>query len=146
MQTTLKITKTEPDVILPNYQTPGSAGFDLHSNKDYVIRPNERLLVATGLKMELEVGTELQIRPRSGLSFKEGITVLNSPGTIDSDYRGEVHVMLINHSTVTYKIKRGDRVAQGVVLKLPSVNIVEVTEEELTDTERSKGGFGSTGR
>jgi len=139
----LKIKKLNPEAIIPSYQTKEAAGFDLHSIEDVILNPNERKLIATGLAFEIEYGYEVQIRPRSGLAFKHGITVLNSPGTIDSDYRGEIKVLLINHSNEKFEIKKGDRIAQAVVAPVIQAEIVEV--EELSETKRGKGGFGSTG-
>jgi dUTP pyrophosphatase len=140
----LKIKKLNPEAIIPAYQTKEAAGFDLHSIENVVLKPGERKLIGTGLAFEIEYGYEVQIRPRSGLAFKHGITVLNSPGTIDSDYRGEIKVLLINHSDEEFEIKKGDRIAQAVVAPVIQAEIVEV--EELSSTERGEGGFGSTGK
>jgi dUTP pyrophosphatase len=140
----LKIKKLNPEAIIPAYQTKEAAGFDLHSIENVVLKPGERKLIGTGLAFEIEYGYEVQIRPRSGLAFKHGITVLNSPGTIDSDYRGEIKVLLINHSDEEFEIKKGDRIAQAVVASVIQAEIVEV--EELSSTERGEGGFGSTGK
>ena len=115
----------------------------MHSIEDIVLNPGERKLIATGLAFEIEYGYEVQIRPRSGLAFKHGITVLNTPGTIDSDYRGEIKVLLINHSNEKFEIKKGDRIAQAVVAPVIQAKIVEV--DELSDTARGESGFGSTG-
>lgn len=129
---------------LPSYETEGSAGLDLIANipDTIFIYPNDRVLIPTGLFMEIPIGYEFQIRPRSGLALKKGITVLNSPGTVDSDYRGEVGVILINTSMSTYKVEPGDRIAQGVFAKYERVEWNTV--RELSETDR-KGGFGSTG-
>jgi dUTP pyrophosphatase len=140
----LKIKKLSKDAIIPAYQSDEAAGFDLHSNIDCVIKPNEWVLIPTGLAFEIEKGFEVQIRPRSGLAFKYGITVLNSPGTIDSDYRGEIKVLLINHSNTEFEIKKGDRIAQAVVARVIQAEIVE--SDTLSDTKRGEGGFGSTGK
>jgi dUTP pyrophosphatase len=140
----LKIKKLNPEAQIPAYQTKEAAGFDLHSIEDVVLNPGERKLIGTGLAFEIEYGYEVQIRPRSGLAFKHGITVLNTPGTIDSDYRGEIKVLLINHSNEEFEIKKGDRIAQAVVAPVIQAEIVEV--EELSDTTRGEGGFGSTGK
>ena len=140
----LKIKKLKNEAVIPSYQTKEAAGFDLHSIEDVVLKPGERKLIGTGLAFEIEYGYEVQIRPRSGLAFKHGITVLNSPGTIDSDYRGEIKVLLINHSDEEFEIKKGDRIAQAVVASVIQAEIVEV--EELSSTERGEGGFGSTGK
>ena len=140
----LKIKKLNKEAIIPAYQTPLSAGFDLHSIEDCVIKPKERKLIKTGLAFEIEPEYEVQIRPRSGLAFKHGITVLNSPGTIDADYRGEIMVLLINLGSEEFEIKRGDRIAQAVVAPVIQAEFEEV--EELSVTKRGKGGFGSTGK
>ena len=131
---------------LPEYQTPGSAGMDLKADIDepIVIKPFERVLISTGIYIALPIGYEAQLRPRSGLACKYGITLANSPATIDSDYRGEVNVGLLNHGTKTQTVLKGERVAQMMILPLPKVNLVEV--DELSETERGTGGFGSTGR
>jgi dUTP pyrophosphatase len=131
---------------LPKYETECSAGMDLRSNieKPITIKPRERVLVPTGLFMEIEPGYEAQIRPRSGMALKNGITVLNSPGTIDADYRGEIKVLLVNLSNEDFIISSGDRIAQMIIAKYEKANIIQV--EELTDTVRGEGGFGHTGK
>ncbi|TAF77757.1 MAG: dUTP diphosphatase [Bacteroidetes bacterium] len=130
---------------LPSYQTPLSAGLDLRANitESVFLKSLERTLVPTGLFIELPAGFEAQIRPRSGLAYKNGITVLNSPGTIDADYRGEIKVLLVNLSTDTFEIKSGERIAQMIVAKHET--IVWNPTHELSDTERGAGGYGSTG-
>ncbi len=130
---------------LPAYATIAAAGMDLHANLDepIVLKPLERTLVATGLFLEIPVGFEAQIRPRSGLAFKNGLTVLNSPGTIDADYRGEVKVILVNLSNQEFIINDGERVAQMVIAKHEQAEWIEV--EDLIDTHRGAGGFGHTG-
>lgn len=130
---------------LPSYQTESSAGMDLRANLDSPVKisPMERVLVPTGLFMELPKGFEAQIRPRSGLAFKNGITVLNSPGTIDADYRGEIKVLLVNLSNQEFVVQDGERIAQMVIAK--HEQIAWNTVKELENTERSAGGFGSTG-
>ena len=130
---------------LPEYESIGAAGMDLRANlaEPRVLKPLERTLVPTGLYIELPPGTEAQIRPRSGLAFKKGITVLNSPGTIDADYRGEIGVLLVNLSDQPFEIQNGERVAQMVVANHLQPSWVEV--EELNDSVRGAGGFGSTG-
>lgn len=138
----LKVVKN--DGTIPAYQTEDSAGMDLHSTESKNIMPMERALISTGLKMEIPRGYEGQVRPRSGLAWKHGITVLNSPGTIDSDYRGELKVMLINLSLEPYKIEVGERVAQLVIAPYEKVAIEDVAA--LSDTVRGGGGFGSTGK
>ncbi len=140
----LKIKKLNQNAQIPAYQTKEAAGFDLHSVEDTIINPGERKLIGTGLAFEIERGYEIQIRPRSGFAFKHGITVLNSPGTIDSDYRGEIKVLLINLGSEPFEIKCGERIAQAVVAPVIQAEIEEV--ENLSDTERGSGGFGSTGK
>ena len=130
---------------LPAYATPQSAGMDLRANIDesIVLHPMERRLVPTGLFMALPAGFEAQIRPRSGLALKHGITVLNTPGTIDADYRGEIMVMLINFSQTDFVINDGERIAQMVIAKHENAEFIEV--ETLDETERGAGGYGHTG-
>lgn len=129
----------------PQYETSSSAGMDVRANIDtpIVLKPFERALVKTGLFLELPQGVECQVRPRSGLAFKNGITVLNAPGTIDADYRGEVGVILINLSNEEFIIQDGERIAQLVFAKHEQVEFIEV--QSLSETERGAGGFGSTG-
>ena len=131
---------------LPAYETASSAGMDLRAftDADIVLKPFERKLIPTGLYIELPDGYEAQIRPRSGLAIKSGITVLNSPGTIDADYRGEIKVILINLSNDDFTIKSGDRICQMVIAKHEKVDFVEV--EEINETVRGAGGFGHTGK
>jgi dUTP pyrophosphatase len=133
---------------LPAYETTGSAGMDLRAAvaefEPVVLAPGERRLIPTGLKIALEPGYEAQVRPRSGLALKHGVTCLNSPGTIDSDYRGEVGVILINHGQVAFEIRRGERIAQMVIAPYAQAVMAEV--EALDETARGAGGFGSTGR
>lgn len=131
---------------LPAYETASSAGMDLRAfiDADIVLKPFERKLIPTGLYIELPDGYEAQIRPRSGLAIKSGITVLNSPGTIDADYRGEIKVILINLSNEDFTIKSGERICQMVIAKHEKVDFVEV--EEINETERGAGGFGHTGK
>ena len=131
---------------LPDYETISSAGMDLRSflDSEIVLKPLERKLIPTGLFIELPVGYEAQIRPRSGLAYKNGVTVLNTPGTIDADYRGEIKVILVNLSNNNFVVKSGERICQMVIakhekVKLNSVNIIN-------DTERGSGGFGHTGK
>jgi dUTP pyrophosphatase len=137
------INKSKHD--LPYYSTPTSAGMDLRANIDESIslKPLERTIVKTGIFMELPIGYEAQVRPRSGLAFKKGITVLNSPGTIDADYRGEVGVILVNLSSEEFVIEDGERIAQIVIAKHEQAKWVEV--EILDASQRGAGGFGSTG-
>lgn len=131
---------------LPAYETAASAGMDLRAftDADIVLKPLGRALVPTGLYLEIPVGYEAQVRPRSGLAAKKGITVLNTPGTIDSDYRGEVKVILVNLSNEDYLVKDGDRIAQMVIASHEQAEWVQVAE--LEETERGAGGFGSTGQ
>lgn len=137
------INKSKHD--LPHYETIASAGMDLKANLDAAItlKPMERAIVKTGLCMALPIGTEAQVRPRSGLAAKKGITVLNSPGTIDADYRGEIGVILINLSNENFTINDGERIAQLVIAKHERASWKEVND--LDTTERGSGGFGSTG-
>ena len=131
---------------LPQYATELSAGLDLRANIDSPIelKPLERTLVPTGLFIELHKGYEAQIRPRSGLAFKNGITVLNSPGTIDADYRGEIKVLLVNLSDKEFTVENGERIAQMVVAKHEQIEWLNVSE--LSQSQRGEGGFGSTGK
>jgi dUTP pyrophosphatase len=131
---------------LPAYATAGAAGLDIRANltESIVLKPFERRLIPTGLFLEIPDGYEVQVRPRSGLAFKHGITVLNSPGTIDADYRGEVGVLLINLSQEDFEITHGERVAQIVVA--PYVQANWIASESLSETDRGEGGFGSTGK
>ncbi len=140
----INIKKLSSDVNIPKYQTEGSVGFDLESRDELTIASGESALVSTGLAFELPCGYELQVRPRSGLALKHSITVLNTPGTIDSDYRGELKVILINHGKSDFHIAIGDRVAQAVVNRVEIAKLIEV--DELSSTERSDSGFGSTGK
>lgn len=130
---------------LPKYQTKQSAGVDLCAflSSDLVLKPNDRKLIGTGLHIALPDGYEAQIRPRSGLAFKHGITIINSPGTIDADYRGEIKIALINHSNEDFVIKSGDRIAQMVISKYEQISFS--LTESLDETERGEGGYGHTG-
>lgn len=133
------------DVMLPRRMSELAAGFDLHAavTEPMILHPGERKLVPTGMAMAMPAGLEAQIRPRSGLAYKYGITCLNTPGTIDADYRGEVKVLLINLGQEPFTITRNERIAQMVIHQLPQVELEEV--DELPDTERGAGGFGHTG-
>lgn len=155
----VRLNKTLP---MPEYQTEGAAGFDLyadierseyenrwglgsrHDDSVMQLRAGERALVKTGIKVAIPEGFELQIRPRSGLALKNGISIVNSPGTIDSDYRGEIGIILINHSRTDFIISHGDRIAQAVFAEVNQAKFNEV--EELDETERGEGGFGSTNK
>ena len=143
--TVLKIKRLANNKVLPEYKTEGAAGMDLCAaiEQPIVLKPLERTLIPTGLKIELEHGYEAQIRPRSGLSIKHGITLINCVGTVDEDYRGEVCVPVVNLSNETYTIEPQERVAQMIIARVEQAQIEVVTE--LTDTARGVGGFGSTG-
>ncbi|AOR28377.1 deoxyuridine 5'-triphosphate nucleotidohydrolase [Formosa sp. Hel1_33_131] len=131
---------------LPEYETGASAGMDLRANilEAVILKPLARAIIKTGLFIELPVGFEAQVRPRSGLAAKHGLTVLNSPGTVDADYRGEIGVILVNLSNTDFKIENGERIAQLVIAKHERADWLEV--EQLTETARGQGGFGSTGK
>ncbi|HWY64205.1 MAG TPA: dUTP diphosphatase [Rhizomicrobium sp.] len=133
------------DLPLPHYATPGSAGLDLLAATDTEIElaPGQRMAVPTGIAIELPLGVEAQVRPRSGLALNHGITCLNAPGTIDSDYRGEVKAILINHSDAVFRISRGMKIAQMVIARHEQAELVEA--EALSESSRGTGGFGSTG-
>jgi len=140
------IKKTNKEVITPKYKTDGSSGVDLSAflEKKIVIKPNSSELIPTGLQVAIPEELEIQIRPRSGLAAKESIGVLNSPGTIDSDYRGELKIILFNHSNKDFIINNGDRIAQMVLVPILKMEFEEV--DSLPDTVRGQGGFGSTGK
>lgn len=144
MSSLIKFRKLHPSAKPPMYQTDLSVGADLTSVESVDLQPGEYRLVKTGIAVELPRSIEMQIRPRSGLAYKRGVTVLNAPGTIDSDYRGEVGVILINHGSEVFRVNAGDRIAQAVLSKAVLANYKQV--KELSDTERGAGGFGSTGR
>jgi len=128
---------------IPEYAHNGDAGMDLYSIENVSLEPGERKLIHTGIRIQLPANTEAQIRPRSGLALKHGITVLNTPGTIDEGYRGEIGIILINHGEETFKITEGMRIAQMVIKSTVSVNVERI--DSLDDTSRGDGGFGSTG-
>ena len=144
--TVLKIERLPHNKFLPEYKTEGAAGMDLCAaiSEPIILKPLERKLIPTGLKIELEHGYEAQIRPRSGLSIKHGVSLINCVGTIDEDYRGEVCVGLVNISNEEYIIQPDERIAQMVIAKVEQANIEVVTE--LSETQRGEGGFGSTGK
>lgn len=147
MNDVLKInTVNTTDLELPRHETDFSAGVDLRADVQETVSllPMERKLIGTGLKIALPEGYEAQVRPRSGLAYKHGITVLNSPGTIDADYRGEIKVLLINLGNSTFDIQRGDRIAQMVVAPYQKVKLIET--DSLEETSRGAGGYGSTGK
>ena len=143
--TKIQIKKLSSTVSIPKYETPGSSGMDIaaHIENNIIINPGEKFLVSTGFSIAIPKGYEVQIRPRSGLAAKRSITVLNTPGTIDADYRGEIKVILINLGKEKFIVKNGERIAQMVVCPVVQANLEEV--EDLPDTERGSGGFGSTG-
>jgi len=138
----VKIKKLK-DVKTPSYAHKGDAGVDLYSAEDYILKPMERKLVSTGIKIAVPLGYEAQVRPKSGLAIKHGISIVNTPGTIDSGYRGEVCVIAINLGNEDYKIEKNSKIAQMVFKKVEEAELEEV--EELDDTTRGEGGFGSTG-
>ena len=139
-------TRESSDLPLPAYATAGSAGLDLRAciSQPITLPPGGRALVGTGVAVALPAGTEAQIRPRSGLAAEHGVTLLNSPGTVDSDYRGEIRLVVINHGQAPYTIQRGDRIGQMVVGRVLKVALEEVSK--LPDSERNAGGFGHTGK
>ncbi|WP_427170436.1 dUTP diphosphatase [Fusobacterium nucleatum] len=136
----------EQGVELPKYETKGSAGMDVRANikEPITLKSLERILIPTGLKVAIPEGYEIQVRPRSGLAIKHGITMLNTPGTVDSDYRGELKVIVVNLSNETYTIEPNERIGQFVLNKIEQIEFVEV--DELDSTERGEGGFGHTGK
>jgi dUTP pyrophosphatase len=141
----VKRVRSAPDPLpLPRYMTPGSAGMDLLADIDDTVQlaPGARLLVPTGIAIELPPGYEAQVRPRSGLALRHGVTLLNSPGTIDSDYRGEIKVILVNHGDLPFPVRRGDRIAQMVIAPVVRGELRETTD--LGDSHRGAGGFGHT--
>jgi dUTP pyrophosphatase len=141
----IQIKRLSTTASIPKYETPGSSGMDVaaHVENNVIIFPGEKALVPTGISIAIPIGYEVQIRPRSGLAVKKNITVLNTPGTIDADYRGEIKVILFNHGKEKFIIENGDRVAQMVVCPVVQADLEEV--KELSDTMRGSGGFGSTG-
>ena len=141
---TVKFQKIHPAAVLPAYAHPGDAGMDVCACAEMIIESGARTLVPTGLVMELPPGTEAQVRPRSGLALKHGVTVLNAPGTIDEGYRGEVGVILINHGQEPFRVTVGMRVAQMVIAPILRAEVEETAE--VADTARGAGGFGSTGQ
>ncbi len=144
-QLEIRICKLHPDAVVPQYMSDHAAGMDLCAalDKPIVLPPGERTIIPTGVAMAIPVGYEGQVRPRSGLAIRQGITMLNSPGTIDADYRGEIGVIAINHGDEDVTFKHGDRIAQLIVA--PVVRAELSTVEELCETERGAGGFGHTG-
>lgn len=143
MATTIKFKKLNEKAILPSFANEGDAGLDICSTQEVLLMPGQRALVKTGLAIQLPKGWEAQVRSRSGLAYKHGVVVLNSPGTIDEPYRGEIGVILINHGQEPYSISIGDRIAQLVLKR--TEDVVPVFVEELNESNRGSGGFGSTG-
>lgn len=147
MENVLKIKKIAENVITPKYMTDGAAGFDIHAYiphiKEVCMEPGDSAIIPTGLFFEVPIGYEAQVRPRSGMAFKYGISIPNSPGTIDSDYRGEVKVCLINLGKESYTVKDSDRIAQVIISAVSRFDINVV--EDLSETKRGEGGFGHTG-
>jgi dUTP pyrophosphatase len=139
----LKVKRLVSHAVVPQYARAGDAGLDLYASVAVALAPGAAALVGTGIAIELPPGTEAQVRPRSGLALKHSVTVLNTPGTIDEGYRGEVGVILINHGAQPFEVRPGMKIAQLVVAPRVSVDVVEV--DALSDTERGAGGFGSTG-
>ena len=139
----VRVKRLHPDAKIPKAARTGDVAFDLYSVVDYELRPGEKYAIPTGIAMEIPIGYEGQVRPRSGLALKEGITVLNTPGTIDSGYRGEVKTIMINHADSSFLITKGMRISQLAIRPVPDVEFIEV--ENLSDTDRGEGGFGSTG-
>jgi dUTP pyrophosphatase len=139
----IQFVKDHENAMLPTYATAGAAGADVYSAKDYKVPPGEHTLIDTGLKCSIPEGYEVQVRPRSGLALKNRITVLNSPGTVDSDYTGKLGVILMNHSEMVFQVKAGDRIAQIVVAPVTQASFEWA--EETKSTDRGSSGFGSTG-
>jgi dUTP pyrophosphatase len=140
----IKVKKLVDDAVLPKYAHPGDAGLDLFAAEENTLAPGGTGLVKTGISLELPAGTEAQVRPRSGLALKHSVTVLNSPGTIDEGYRGEVGVIMINHGSEPFHIEKGMKIAQMLIKPVYTVEVEEAVE--LSDTSRGEGGFGSTGK
>jgi dUTP pyrophosphatase len=139
----IKIKKIKENAIVPKYAHHGDAGVDLYSTEDYILKPGERTLVSTGIAISIPPGHEAQVRPKSGLALKHGISIVNTPGTVDCEYRGEIGVIAINLGQEDFKIEKGNKIAQMVFNKIEEADFEEV--EELDDTTRGDGGFGSTG-
>ncbi|WP_432665151.1 dUTP diphosphatase [Wukongibacter baidiensis] len=139
----LKIKKIHPDAVIPRYAHASDAGMDIYSIEEKIIDPGETSLIKTGIVIELPKDTEAQVRPRSGLALKSSITVLNTPGTIDEGYRGEICIILINHGKKSFKVEKHMRIAQMVIKNVLKVRVKEVSE--VSESDRNTGGFGSTG-
>lgn len=140
---TVKIKKLNEEAIIPNFAHKGDAGMDLYSIEEVVIPPGKTALIKTGISIQLPKMTEAQVRPRSGLALKHSITVLNTPGTIDEGYRGEIGIILINHGVSDFTVSKYMKIAQMVVKPIYNINVLEV--DDLSDSDRGEGGFGSTG-
>lgn len=143
MTVQVRVKRLNPDAKIPKAAKKGDVAFDLYSVIDYEIKPGERYAIPTGIALEIPIGYEGQVRPRSGLALRAGLTVLNTPGTIDSGYRGEVKTIIINLGDTPFQITKGMRISQLAIRPVPDVEFVEV--DELSDTDRGEGGFGSTG-
>ncbi|RME89065.1 MAG: dUTP diphosphatase [Candidatus Hydrogenedentota bacterium] len=143
----IKIAKVRPQAKIPTKATPGSGAYDIYAALDdpMQIDPMQRVAVPTGLVMEIPAGYIFSIRPRSGLSIRHGLTLTNAPGTIDSDFRGEVKILMVNLGKESFTIENGDRIAQGLLEKTENIDFLEVEQSSLSKTERGSGGFGSTG-
>lgn len=139
----LKVKRINDNAIMPKYIHPTDSGMDIFSVEDKIINPSETVLIKTGLKIELPPNTEAQIRPKSGIALKNSVTVLNTPGTVDEGYTGEICIILINHGKEPYRVKNGEKIAQMVIMPVIRVELEEVYE--IQDTSRGEGGFGSTG-
>jgi dUTP pyrophosphatase len=139
----LKIQRTVDDIKMPNYANPGDAGMDIYSSVSMVLKPGEHKLIPTGIKIALPKGHEAQIRPKSGLALKHGLSIVNTPGTIDEGYRGEIGVIVINHGKEDFEVKKNEKIAQMVINKVECLEVEEV--ENLDQTDRGEGGFGSSG-
>jgi dUTP pyrophosphatase len=139
----IRIKKIRDCAVTPHYEHDGDAGMDLYAAEDCILGPGERRLIPTGFQVEVPAGYEMQIRPKSGLALEQGITVLNTPGTVDAGYRGEVGVILFNASDTDFEVRTGEKVAQAVIARVETAEIEEVGE--LSETGRGEGGFGSTG-
>lgn len=138
----IKVKRVKDNAIIPSYAHKGDAGVDLHSTEDYLVDSGQRVLVSTGLQIAIPMGYEAQVRPRSGLALKHGISIVNTPGTIDAGYRGDIGIILINHGKERFEIKKGQKIAQMVFAKVEEVKFEEA--DKLDDTSRGTGGFGST--
>jgi dUTP pyrophosphatase len=139
----VRVNKLHEKAVIPTFAHSGDAGFDIYTIEEYTLLPGDRALIRTGLAVELPRGYELQVRPRSGLALKKGVTVLNSPGTIDSGYRGEIGIIIINHGEEIYTVSKGQRIAQGVIARYEVPDFILV--DSLSESERGSGSYGSSG-